>query len=161
MKTSSKILIIAFSIFTFSILSGCASPGATAPDPSSINAQLNAGDQLNHDINGRPSPLVTRFYELKSLSIFNSSDFFTLYERDVAVLGGELLARDELRFQPGEKKKLIRNLNPDTRFIGIIGAYRNIENATWRKSIKVDLNKKTSFMVEFGQSAIDIKKAGK
>lgn len=161
MKISPKILIIALSFFSFSILSGCATKGAPAPDPSSIDAHLNAGDQLNHDVNGRPSPMVTRIYELKSLSIFDSTDFFTLYERDIAVLGGELLARDEILFQPGEKNKLSRNLNPDTRFIGIIGAYRDIENATWRKSIKVDLNKKTSFMVEFGQSAIDIKKAGK
>jgi len=160
MKIAPKILIVALSVLSLSVLSGCASKEVTAPNPSSIDAHLKAGDQLNHDINGRPSPMVTRFYELKSLSIFNSTDFFTLYERDVAVLGGELLARDELRFQPGEQKKVVRKLNPDTRFIGVIGAYRDIENATWRKSIKVDLNKKTSFMVEFGESAIEIKKAG-
>lgn len=153
------------------IVSGCASTAAGVtkgildklfePDPSTIESTLLADLKVNPDINGRASPLVTRFYELKSLSVFNSADFFTLYEQDVAVLGDELLARDELRFQPGEEKQVSRELQPDTRFIGVIGAYRDIENATWRKSLEVQLNAKTAFVVEFGESAIEIRKTNK
>jgi type VI secretion system protein VasD len=128
------------------------------PDPSSIQVSLIAAKQVNPDINGRASPLVTRFYELKSLSVFNNTDFFTLFEQDVALLGNELLVRDELRFQPGEEKQISRELQPDTRFIGVIAAFRDIENATWRRSLEIDLHEKTSFVVKFEDIAIDIRK---
>ncbi len=168
MRNHLRYLLIPTAICYLLVMSGCASTAAGVtksildkmfePDPSSIESTLLADLKVNPDINGRPSPLVTRFYELKSLSVFNNTDFFTLYEQDVAVLGEELLARDELRFQPGEEKQVSRELQPDTRFIGVIGAFRDIENATWRKSIEVELNAKTTFVIEFGASAIDIRK---
>ncbi len=155
-------------LYTTLLVSGCASTAAGVtkgildkvfePAPSSIAVTMKASKDVNPDISGRASPLVTRFYELKSLSVFNSTDFFTLYDQDVALLGDELLARDEYRFQPGEEKKLQRELQPDTRFIGIIGAYRDIENASWRKTLAIELNDKTTFVVEFGKDAIEIRK---
>ena len=168
MRNHQRYFLIPLAICFLLSVNGCASTAAGVtkgildtmfePDPSTIESTLLADLKINPDINGRPSPLVTRLYELKSLSVFNNTDFFTLYEQDVAVLGEELLARDELRFQPGEEKQVSRELQPDTRFIGVIGAFRDIENATWRKSIEVELNAKTTFVIEFGESTIDIRK---
>ena len=123
---------------------------------SSIKANLHADKDLNPDLNGRPSPLVVRLYELKSLSVFNNADFFNLFEQDVALLGDELQMRDELAFQPGESKSLERDLRVDTRYIGLIGAYRDIENARWRDSIEVDGD--LELVIELGAKGIDIRK---
>jgi len=165
---SDKYVLAALFLYVLTLVSGCASTAAGVtkgildkvfePDPSSIVVSLRADKDVNPDISGRASPLVTRFYELKSLSVFNSTDFFTLYDQDVALLGDELLVRDEYRFQPGEEKQLARELQPDTRFIGVIGAFRDIENASWRKTMAIDLNDKTTFVVKFKENAIEIRK---
>ncbi|MCU7802561.1 MAG: type VI secretion system lipoprotein TssJ [Candidatus Thiodiazotropha sp. (ex Lucinoma annulata)] len=126
---------------------------------SSVKVSMNADNSVNPDINGRPSPIVARIYELKSLSVFNNADFFNLFEQDVALLGEEMLMRDELHFQPGEVKTLTRDLQPDTRFVGVIGAYRDIENATWRRSIEINVHDETTFVIEFGKSGIILQKS--
>ncbi|MCG7954839.1 MAG: type VI secretion system lipoprotein TssJ [Candidatus Thiodiazotropha endolucinida] len=146
-----KKLLLVIGLVTIFIASGCSSV-------SSVKASLNADMGVNPDINGRPSPIVARIYELKSLSVFNNADFFNLFEQDVALLGDEMLMRDELHFQPGESKLLERELQPDTRYLGVIGAYRDIENATWRRTIEIDVNDETAFVIEFGKSGINILK---
>ncbi len=136
-------------LLVFGLLSGCSSV-------STIEATMQADMRLNPDLNGRPSPLVVRLYELKSLSVFNNADFFNLFEQDVALLGDELQMRDEFAFQPGETKTLQRDLRPDTRFLAIIGAYRDIENARWRNSIEVDRD--LELTIKFGAKGIEILK---
>jgi type VI secretion system protein VasD len=131
------------------LLSGCSSI-------TSVTATLHANKQVNPDLNGRPSPIAVRVYELKSLSVFNSADFFNLFEQDVALLGDEMLMRDELHFQPGETKEINRDLQPDTRYIGVIGAYRDIEDATWRRSIEVEPEEENDLSIYFGELGITI-----
>jgi type VI secretion system VasD/TssJ family lipoprotein len=46
-----------------------------------INLKLTGSDQLNPDLNGRPSPIVVRLFELKHPVTFENADFFSLYER--------------------------------------------------------------------------------
>jgi type VI secretion system protein VasD len=142
-------LLFSTMMFLSGLLAGCSGV-------SSIKANLHADKALNPDLNGRPSPLVVRLYELKSLSVFNNADFFNLFEQDVALLGDELQMRDELAFQPGETKTLERDLRVDTRYIGLIGAYRDIENARWRDTIEVDGD--LELVIELGANGIDIKK---
>jgi type VI secretion system protein VasD len=151
MKEMIQKLLFIIGLLAIFVVSGCSSV-------SSVKASMNADKNVNPDINGRPSPIVARLYELKSLSVFNNADFFNLFEQDVALLGDELLMRDELHFQPGESKLLERELQPDTRYLGVIGAYRDIENATWRRTIEIDVNDETAFVIEFGESGINILK---
>jgi len=138
-------------LLTLCMMTGCSSV-------STIEAKLQADAALNPDLDGRPSPLAVRLYELKSLSVFNNADFFNLFEQDVALLGDELQMRDELHFQPGETKTLARDLRPDTRYLGVIGAYRDIENARWRNSIEIPHGDDMDLIIEFGAKGIEIKK---
>jgi type VI secretion system protein VasD len=138
-------------LLLLSTLTGCSSV-------STIKASLQADEDLNPDLNGRPSPLVVRLYELKSLSVFNRADFFNLFEQDVALLGDELQMRDEFAFQPGEHRSLERDLRTDTRYLGILGAYRNIESARWRNSIEVEPGEDLELVIEFGAKGIEIRK---
>lgn len=166
-RSFNKILIATTLSWLFLVI-GCASTaqGITKgvldkifePEPSSIEAQLKASDDVNPDLEGRPSPLVVRLYELKSLSVFNNADFFALYEQDVALLGDDLLVRAEYFLPPRKTIAVARELKEDTRFIGIIAAFRDIENAIWRKSIEIELNEKTSFVVEFKNTTVEIDK---
>ncbi|MCU7917451.1 MAG: type VI secretion system lipoprotein TssJ [Candidatus Thiodiazotropha sp. (ex Dulcina madagascariensis)] len=152
MKAIIKNLLLTLGLLYLFMMMGCSSV-------SSVKVTMNADQSVNPDINGRPSPIVARIYELKSLSVFNNADFFNLFEQDVALLGDEMLMRDELHFQPGEIKTLERDLQPDTRYVGVIGAYRDIENATWRRSIEIDVHDETTFVIEFGKSGINLLKS--
>ncbi|MCU7936486.1 MAG: type VI secretion system lipoprotein TssJ [Candidatus Thiodiazotropha sp. (ex Dulcina madagascariensis)] len=152
MKAIIKNLLLTLGLLYLFMMMGCSSV-------SSVKVTMNADHSVNPDINGRPSPIVARIYELKSLSVFNNADFFNLFEQDVALLGDEMLMRDELHFQPGEIKALERDLQPDTRYVGVIGAYRDIENATWRRSIEIDVHDETTFVIEFGKSGINLLKS--
>ena len=127
------------------------------PAPTSIEATFLASDLVNPDPNNRPSPIIVRFYELSSLGNFESSDFFALYEQDEDVLGTDLQAREEIQLAPGEKRSFERELRPDTRYVAVIAAYRDIENATWRSSIEVELNDKTPLIVKLEKLAVTIK----
>jgi type VI secretion system protein VasD len=138
-------------LLLLSVMTGCSSV-------STIEATLQADENLNPDLNGRPSPLVVRFYELKSLSVFNRADFFNLFEQDVALLGDELQMRDEFAFQPGESRSLERDLRTDTRYLGVLGAYRNIESARWRNSIEVGPDEDLELIIKFGAKGIEILK---
>ncbi|MES9924185.1 MAG: type VI secretion system lipoprotein TssJ [Candidatus Thiodiazotropha endolucinida] len=154
MKSIIRNLLHIFALLYLAMVMGCSSV-------SSVAVTMSAAQSVNPDINDRPSPIVARIYELKSLSVFNNADFFNLFEQDVALLGDEMLMRDELHFQPGEVKLFERELQPDTRYVGVIGAYRDIENATWRRSIEINLHDETTFVIEFGKSGITLQKKSK
>lgn len=115
------------------VVAGC---GSRPPKPTVAELELRAAEDLNPDVNGRPSPLRVRLYELKSASGFMSADFFTLYERDKELLGADLLVREEIQVEPGMQKAVTRKLNPEAKYIAVLAPYRDIEKASWRASLE-------------------------
>ena len=65
----------------------------------------------------------------------------SLYEKDQTVLGADIVVRDEFVIQPGEIKTIKRLLAADTKFIGVVAAFREIEKARWRAVVAVMPNK--------------------
>src|SRR5882672_10974980 len=114
-------------------LSSCKS----APPATPITGSIQGAPELNPSVNQRPSPLLLRLYELKSPTAFNQADFMALYQSDQATLGADLVAREEMMLAPGETRPYKKTLAPETRFIGIVAAYRNLERATWRTIVPV------------------------
>ncbi|WP_157269384.1 type VI secretion system lipoprotein TssJ [Azohydromonas aeria] len=118
--------------------SGCAAPKPPPPPaPTLLLGSIEAAGNLNPSISRRPSPLLLRVYELKSDTAFNNADFVSLYQRDQAELGADLVAREELVLAPDSTRPLQRTLAPETRFIGLLGAFRDLEHATWRSVLPV------------------------
>jgi len=121
-----------------SALSGC---GTSVPKPTRLQGNIVAAVGLNPSINDRPSPLLLRIYELRSPTAFNQADFMSLYQSDQTTLAADLVMREEVMLQPGETRPFNKLLAPETRFIGVIAVYRNLERATWRAVVPVALNK--------------------
>lgn len=115
-------------------LGGCASK---APKPSKVSGAIQANVQLNPSVTNRPSPVLLRIYELKSATVFNSADFMALFQGDQATLAADLVSREEMMLQPGEQRPYNKTLAPETRFIAVMAAYRNLERATWRQAVAV------------------------
>lgn len=119
------------------LVAGCAKPPPPPPPPkpvvTPVALTLVAGADVNPDARGRASPLTVRVYALKSTGAFDSADFFTLFEKDQATLGAEMVQREEMLLRPGESRKLEMTLPADAKALGVIAAYRDLERARWRE----------------------------
>lgn len=141
------------------ILAGCAGDVEPPPPPTVIVTQITAVDSLNPDSQGRASPLVVRLYELSAAAPFDTADFFDIYDQDRATLGETLVAMDEIRVLPDESKSMTRTLEPRTRFIGVVAAFREVEVSTWRGLAEVPLNRTTPYDLSLGSLSVTIKPA--
>jgi type VI secretion system protein VasD len=122
---------------------GCAS----APKPTKVSGSIEASAQINPSVSKRPSPLLLRVYELKSATAFNAADFMSLYQRDQAELAAELVSKEEFTLAPGETRPWAKTLSPDTRFIGVMAAFRDLERSRWRSIVPIAPGQKQQIVI--------------
>jgi type VI secretion system protein VasD len=144
------------------LITGCATTAKLMePDPAKVVIRIASSTELNPDMMGRASPIVVRVYELKSDDIFNNADFFALYDEDASILGDDMTARDEMNIPPGENVSIEKELDIEARYIGVIAAYRDLDNAIWRGSIETPLDETTYINVTLGKLSLSVKKGEK
>jgi type VI secretion system protein VasD len=131
-------------------------PATPAPLPTLIAGTITAAANLNPSVNQRPSPLGVRLYEMRTVADFAKADFMALYQADVATLGSGLVLRDEFTLLPGESRAYQRTLSPDTRFIAVFAAYRDVERATWRASAAVQPGRKQTLVLRADSLALSL-----
>ena len=111
------------------LLSACASG---PPEDIVLKGSIQAVETVNPDVQGRPSPLVIKIYQLKAKDKFELADFFALFDQADATLGADMLGVEDVMMTPGEVRPYEGVVDPNTRYIGIVGAYRDINQAQWR-----------------------------
>jgi type VI secretion system protein VasD len=152
----SKVISI---IILIILLLGCGSdpkkPEAESPQ-TLIDAHIIASCQVNPDINGRPSPIVVRLYELKSLGKFEEADFYKLFEDYASLLSSDLLASEQFDLHPGETKIISRTVSTETKFFAVTAAYRDLNHSVWRNAVPIETAKTTRFKVIVDHLGIDI-----
>jgi type VI secretion system protein VasD len=104
----------------------------TVPTHVEVSGSVTAAADVNPDPEGRPSPLVVRIYQLRDTARFTSADFFALFDDAEATLGAELLGVDEIVLSPGDARPYRAEFDLATQYVGVVGAYRDINQATWR-----------------------------
>ncbi len=109
-------------------------------------------EDLNPDVEGRPSPIVIFIYQLKNKDYFISKDFLSLYENDL--LGDDMISKREVEIKPSQTYKFQDTLEKVTKFVGVIGAYRNINQAHWRQVIPINENENSEFTFKFNSKKI-------
>jgi type VI secretion system protein VasD len=133
---------------------GCG--GADAPPPTRIEGNLVASEDVNPNLQGEPSPLFVRLYELRAETAFANAGFFQLYDDDSAVLGGDLQDRSDFVLRPGETVSLAKNLKPETRFLGVVAAYQDLDQATWRTLVPVPPEQTTTMTVALNRLDVSV-----
>ena len=128
--------------------------GCKGARPTKVDASITAVADLNPDGAGRPSPVVVRVYELKTLSVFESADFYSLYEDEGATLGPDLIAREELVIRPGDEIEYYRVTDPLAQYLGVIAAFRDLENARWRSSVKLGNRRRVPVQIKLERTAV-------
>lgn len=130
-------------------------PGAAAADKIKVKGQITTAADLNPDYRGRPSPVRLTIYQLASADAFNEADFFSLADSGDDLLGGDLIDKTERTLQPGiEAMEFEEEFDEGARYIGIVAAYRDIEQAQWRGL--VELPQKGFFKSFFSRSKMMI-----
>ncbi|MCH9743916.1 MAG: type VI secretion system lipoprotein TssJ [Gammaproteobacteria bacterium] len=141
-----KLLFTIILIFATCVLSACASP------QHKILLTTHSAEYLNPDINGKPSPLVLTLFELRSSIGFNQSSYQQLQDNCINALGNNLIDKQNIELRPGETKNIKQSITSDTRYIGLMAAYRNIQQAQWQRLVPIDQNKKSTYIEAFLES---------
>ena len=138
-------------------LGGCSTVREVYPPYTELD--IKASSDANPNIQGQASPVVVRVYELGAKDIFQNSGFFPLFSQDKGVLGPDLLKKSEFELRPTESKTIHRTLEPATRYLGIVVAYRDIGNANWRAVIPVDPDGHDTYSVDVNRLSLAISQA--
>lgn len=127
-----RLMVIAITV----LLAGCSSLSPFSK-MTKVNLTLTGSDRLNPDLNGRPSPIVVRLYELSHPVVFENADFFSVYERAKESLAPDLVASEELELRPGETVELMLSVEKGSRYVAILAAYRDLAHTQWRYTAPV------------------------
>ncbi|ASL24860.1 type VI secretion system lipoprotein TssJ [Azotobacter chroococcum] len=133
--------------------------GCSALSPHSgltkLDLSLAAGDGLNPDLHGRPSPIVLRLVELRHPVAFENADFFSLYQRPKETLEPDLAAQEEQELRPGERRELKLSVQPGSRYLGVLAAYRDLPDSAWRYVVPLDEWARNRIALAFGARGIE------
>ena len=143
-------------LLAVSLLDACGS--ATPP---LLQGTIKADQAANPDVNGRASPVVVRVYELRSPAAFSGADFFSLFDKESEALAGDLVGREEYSVRPAETQPYRRQLQPDTKFIGVLVAFRDLENSRWRQVAPVPAERQITITIGIEARSVTVAVAPK
>ena len=103
-----------------------------------FTGQIETSKDVNPNHNGRPSPVVVIIYQLKGEKIFENAEFFSLYQNGKQVLSEDYVSQREIEMIPDRTMSLDFPIAADTKYIGVIAAFSDIENTRWRAIVPLD-----------------------
>lgn len=130
-----KIIPLYITLFMLILFSGC------AEKPTHLELVLKSSSDLNPDINQVPSPLMVTFYELKSAEKFIKYDYWTLLDKSGENLKDDLVSQVKHIIVPSEEQNYKIVFSDNTKFLGVICNFRNIDNKfVWKYVINLEKN---------------------
>lgn len=146
---------LATTLLLLGLLAGCSSvsPFSTL---TKLDMALAASEQVNPDLHGRPSPVVVHLIELRHAVAFENADFFSLYSNAEQSLPKDWLGSEELELRPGERLALKLGLEPGTRFLGMLAAYRDLPHVQWRWVVPITPQQLTRADLVLDQTGIRV-----
>ncbi|TCU92996.1 type VI secretion system lipoprotein TssJ [Paracandidimonas soli] len=115
------------------VLAACASTSSKLASPYVV--EVEAGKAVNPTEDGRAAPVQVTVYELSSRQAFDHADFFALFERPREALAQDLLHLEQFVLQPGESRSIERPGKLEAKWLGVVVAFRDIDNAGWREVV--------------------------
>lgn len=152
MRKNFVLITLSLSICLF--LTGC-----FGSKPPQLTATIETGNYLNPNVYNQASPVVVTFYQLKSATVFQQVNFFSLYDNAAKTLGGDLLDKYEVELRPEKTQEIHFNLSPAVNYIGVVAAFREPDRTQWRQVIPVTPGKSVELQATVGaQNIIVIEK---
>jgi len=130
-KTASKVpLILAVIVLTMFLIS-CSSKKEREPEQGEIKIHLIADKDINPNEYGHPAPLNLFIYNVREVDVFSNADFFEIIEGTSKALQSASSEIYEAILKPGEKRTIFLKPENDVQTLGIVGAYRNLNDSVW------------------------------
>lgn len=111
-------------LFLLVLLAGCSS--------RPVKFGLETGANLNPNEKSEPLPVVARIYLLSDDQAFEAAEFEDLWNNDLAILGGTLLARQELVLTPASEKRVQLDRRDGAKFAAVMAIFREAQSGQWR-----------------------------
>jgi type VI secretion system protein VasD len=121
-----------------------------------VELSFIASSDVNPDPSDRASPIIVRYYQLAGTSAFEKADYFQIHDKEGALLGPDLIARDEVPLTPGASQAASFEAKPTTKFLGVIASYRDIDNAVWRGDVPIPPNQTTKLKIQLDKLKLSI-----
>lgn len=135
MRTPS-IFIITFILVVLS--SGCSmQQGESNVD---FKYQITASEDINPNINGEPSPVLVRVYQLSNKVNFQNAPYEALFDNVHTALGAEFISINEYLVHPGTNNPVELEISENVKYLGVAVGYRSIDMVNWRAVIAVPDN---------------------
>jgi type VI secretion system protein VasD len=108
-------------------------PDAQKP-PRNISLKLDASENLNADVNGRPLAVVVRIYKLRQNAVFQQAPYnsFLAPQKEKEILGNDLLEVKEITLIPGQRFQAIEKVTKEAYFIGVVALFHSPAPHRWR-----------------------------
>jgi type VI secretion system protein VasD len=137
------------------LVAACAAP-PPPPPPTTVTLKLTAAADANATASGAGAPVAIRVYQLAATPGFEAAEFFRLYNTDAAVLGADLVKKDEVLLAPGESRTLTLAPLDTVHAIGVFAAYRDFAHVAWRATAAVPAHQATTLAVTAGRGGIGV-----
>jgi type VI secretion system protein VasD len=125
-------------------LQACGGPPPPQPvPPTVVQLTVTSSADANANEDGQGAPTIVRIYQLASAAEFEKAEFYRLLNADVAVLGQDLVKRDEYLLAPGTTKEETLTIPDHVQALGVFAAYREFQSRNWRVIVPVPANKTT------------------
>ena len=147
--------VVASTLGVLSLLAGCSSWSPFSA-LTKLDLTVVAGEQVNPDLHGRPSPVVVHLLELRQPVAFENGDFFSLYNRAEQALPKDWVSSEELEMYPGQRLELKLKLEPHSRYVGVLAAYRDLPHVQWRLVIPVNPQQLTRTSLLLDQDGVRV-----
>lgn len=152
-------IVCALVIITLAVLAACSSPPPKeeTPPPPKLRVEIAAAEDANRGPDGRGRAVRVRLYELKSQGTFTTTDYFSLFDREGAALGADLIAREEVTLAPGQRLPIERPLNSAAAYLGVVAAFYDIDHSRWRDAMRLKAEQDNVLLVEVGAKTVSIR----
>jgi len=97
-----------------------------------VKVNIFASANASLDENGKPLTVIVRVYQLTETKVFSNASFKELWKKDLKILGGGLLSREEVHMVPNSTKKLKLKKQANVKFIGVVALFRKPKDNKWR-----------------------------
>jgi type VI secretion system protein VasD len=129
--------------FSFA-LQACGGPQPAQPvPPTVVKLTITSNADANATADGQGAPTIVRVYQLASAAGFEKAEFYGLLNTDVAILGQDLVKRDEYLLAPDTTKEETLTIPDRVQAVGVFTAYREFQSRNWRVTVPVAANKTT------------------
>lgn len=138
------------------LLAACGSAPPPPPPPTVVQLSLVASANANANANGAGAPVQIRVYQLASPAGFEKAEFFPLLNTDAAVLGQDLIKRDDYVLAPGTSKDVTITPPDKVQAIGVFAAFRQFQTMTWRVDVTPAPHKTTPVKVTIASAGLAV-----